>query len=60
MYGSPNSSTKTIHEYVAALRKQTDKAFNLARKHSLTNHIKQKEIYDRKVHGKPCNNGDFV
>ena len=57
MYGTPNSSTQTIHEYAVTPRKQMDKAF---RKHSLTNHIRHKEIYDRKVHGKPYSNGDLV
>ena len=53
MYGIPNSSRQTIHEYAVTLRKQMDKAFSLAGEHSLTNHIRYKEIYDRKVHGKP-------
>ena len=39
MYGAPNSNTQTVHEYAATLRKQMDKAFALARKHSLTNHL---------------------
>ena len=60
MYGAPNSSTQTVHEYAATLRKQMDKAFALARKHSLTNHLRQKEIYDKKAHGNPYKKGDFV
>ena len=60
MYGAPNCSIQTVNEYAATLRKQLDKAFALARKHSLTNHLRQKEIYDKKVHGKPYKKGDFV
>jgi len=34
--------TQTIHEYAVALTQQMDKAFTLARQHSLTNHILKK------------------
>jgi len=34
MYGTPNGKTQTTHEYAVNLRKQMDKAFALARKHS--------------------------
>ena len=60
MYGSPNSSQHTVNEYAATLRKQMDKAFALARKYSLTNHLRQKEIYDKKIHGKAYKKGDLV
>lgn len=34
IYGTPNTSTETIHEYAAVLRQQLDKAFTSARKNS--------------------------
>ena len=60
MFGTPPSTAESVHEYAAQLRKRMEKAFNLARQHSLSKQLRQKELYDRKVHGKPYKQGDFV
>jgi len=60
MYAVPNSTPQSPNEYAATLGKQMGQAFTLARKHSLTKHERQKEIYDKKVHGKPYQKGDHV
>ena len=60
MFGTPPSTTESVHEYAAQLRKQMEKAFNLARQHALSKQLRQKELYDKKVHGKPYKQGDFV
>ena len=59
MYESPNSSPQTMNEFAANLRKM-DKAFVLERKYSLTNYLRQNEIYDKKVHGKSYKKGELV
>ena len=60
MYGTPTSTNHSVNEYAATLRKQMDKAFGLARQHSLSKQLRQKELYDLKVHGKPFKKGDYV
>jgi len=45
MYGTPNCQTQTAHEYAANLRKQMDKAFALARKHSYIQIVLDKKIF---------------
>ena len=42
------------------MKTNIEKAFNLARQHSFSKQLRQKEIYDRKVHGKPYKQGSFV
>ena len=37
-----------------------EKAFNLARHHSLSKQLRQKELYDKKIDGKPYEQDDFV
>ena len=60
MHGVPTSSTPSVNEYAATLRKQLDSACSLAWSHSLLSHLRQKEIYDRKVHGRLFKRGDLV
>ena len=60
MYGTPTSTNHSVNEYAATLRKQMDKAFGLARQHSLSKQLRQKELYDLKVHGKPFKKGNYV
>ena len=60
MYGTPNSTNYSVNEYAATLGKQMDKSFALARQHSLAKQLRQKELYDCKVHGKPFKQGDLV
>ena len=37
-----------------------DKAFGLAKQHSLSKRLRQKELYDLQVHGKPFKKDDYV
>ena len=60
MYGAPTSSAYSVNQYAATLRKQLDSAFALAQNHSLSSHLRQKALYDKKVHGKPYKKDDFV
>ena len=60
MYGTPTSTNHSVNEYAVTLQKQMDKAFGLARQHSLSKQLRQKELYDLKVHGKPFKKGDYV
>jgi len=60
IYGAPNNTTQSPNTYASTLGKQMNQAFTLARKHSLLKHAKQKELYDKKVHGKPYQKGDYV
>ena len=48
MYGAPAYSTPSVNKYAATLHKQLNSAFSLERSHSLSSHLKQKEIYDEK------------
>ena len=50
----------SVNEYAATLHKQFDSAYSLAWSHSLLSHLRQKEIYDKKVHRKPYKKGDLV
>ena len=51
MFGTPLSTTQSVNEFAATLRKQLEKAFNLARHQSLTKQLRQKELSDKKIHG---------
>ncbi len=60
MYGSPCPQPATVPEYVAKLRSGLESAYKRVRDqmgHALD---RQKDIYDRKVHGKPFDLGDWV
>ena len=60
MYGTPTSTNHSMNEYAATLQKKMDKTLGLARQHLLSKKLRQKELYNRKVHGKPFKKGDYV
>ena len=60
IYGTPNMPSVTPSEYVSTLRKSLEQSYQLARKHSLGAACRQKERYDKKIHGKPYNKGELV
>ena len=60
MFGTPSSTSESVHGYAATMQKQMEKAFNLARHHSLSRQLRQKELYDKKINGKPYKQGGFV
>ena len=47
-------------EYVSALRNSLEQSYKLAIKHSLGVTCRQKEHYDKKIHGKPFDKGQLV
>jgi len=50
----------TPSEYVNTLRKSLDQSYQLARKHSLGATCRQKEHYNKMMHGKPYDKGELV
>ena len=60
IYGTANTAEQSVTDYARTLRRKMENAFILAREHSLKQHHKQKELYDRKVHGKPFEKGDYI
>jgi len=60
LYFFPNNAAQSPSMYASTLRKQMNRVFALARNHSLLRHSRQKEIYDRKIHEKPYQKGDYV
>ena len=53
-------SNNTPGEYAIALQKRLRTAYDLVRKQLSDTHIRQKQFYDQKVHGKPYKPGDLV
>ena len=60
MYGSPNPPITTVPQYVADLRSSLRVAYNQVRDSMARKLSRQKELYDRKVHGQPFKPGDLV
>jgi len=59
-YGTPNTSSVIPSEYVSTLRNSLEQSYKLVRKHSLGAACRQKEHYDKKIHGKPYDKGQMV
>lgn len=60
MYGTPGPEPVTVSEYAARLRQNLESAYDYVRNrmgHALD---RQKDIYDKKVHGEPFTKGDLV
>jgi len=51
---------QTLSLYAMALQKQLTAAFDTVRQTCKTQHERQKEQYDKKVHGDPYSVGDWV
>ena len=60
MYGTPTPQSSTIPEYVSDLRRGLEAAYNRVREQMGHKQDRQKELYDRRVHGKPFELGDLV
>ena len=60
MYGSPNQPTTTLPKYVADLRSSLSAAYKQVREYMGNKLARQKEFYDRRVHGQPFSPGDLV
>ena len=59
MYGFQQAQT-TTNEYVAELQRTISTAYQHVREKVKGQHEKQKEYYNRKIHGKPYSDGDLV
>ncbi len=60
MYGTPPTDTPSPSHYVTELRSLLSSAYQGVRKNMDTAHCRQKELYDKRVHGKPYAVGEFV
>ena len=60
MFGTNKPEPQSPNEYAAALKKQLTTAFDIARDQMSRQHVRQKEYYDQKLHGKPYQKGDLV
>ena len=60
IYGTTNTTEQSVDDYARTLRRRTEDAFTLASQYSLRQQLRQKELYDRKVHAKPFEKGEYV
>ena len=60
MYGTPGVSSAPVPKYVAELRDSLTSAYQQVRTTTAAKLKRQKEFYDRKVHGQPFDKGDLV
>ena len=60
MFGSPTPPTSSSSEYAGHLQKQLESAYQRVRDKLGHKLDRQKDLYDRKVHGKPYNVGELV
>eukprot|EP00731_Ephydatia_muelleri_P002224 Em0001g2224a len=60
MYGSTPHEACTLGDYAHTLRNNLTEAYVLARRKGITEHNRQKALYDVKVHGAPYQVGDWV
>ena len=60
MFGSPPTDSKSPSEYAVSLKKQLTSAYETVRRTCKTQHDRQKELYDKKIHGNPFVAGDWV
>ena len=60
MYRPIEQPLQSYGEYARLLQNRLQKAFDLVKQHVTKEHLRQKEFYDRKIHGKPYKAGDLV
>ena len=60
MFRTSKPQSQSPIEYAATLKKQLTSAFYLAREQMGRQHMRQKEYYDKKLHGDPYQRGDLV
>ena len=60
MYGTPTPQSSTVPQYVADLRSSLCAAYEQVRERTGCKLDRQKELYDRKVHGQPFKPGELV
>ena len=60
MYGTKRPSPQSVHEYASHLKQSLKDAYSAVRQQLNQAHARQKQYYDRKVHGEPYKKGDLV
>ena len=60
MYGSPTPQPSTVPQYVTDLRSSLEIAYQRVRERMGHKLSRQKDLYDRKLHGDPFQPGDLV
>ena len=60
MYGTPSPAPVSVAEYASNLRQALESAYANVRERMDRKLDREKELYDRKVHGKPLEIGDLV
>ena len=60
MYGTKRPSPQSVHEYASNLKQSLNDAYSAVRQQLNQAHARQKQYYDRKVHGEPYKKGDLV
>ena len=60
MYETSRPTSSSPGEYALALQKQLRTAYDLVRERLSKTHLRQRELYNQKVHGQPHKPGDLV
>ena len=60
MYGTPPDNLKDYAHYMMDLQKTLEQAYQIAQQNMGTAALRQKEIYDRKIHGEKFAIGQLV
>ena len=60
MFGAPEDTPSSVHQYARELASNLDKAYNDVREHLQADQCRQKDIYDRRVSGPSYACGDLV
>ena len=60
IYGTPTSTSKDCAHYTTELKKALEQAYQVARQNMGTAAARQKELYDRKIHGEKFAVGQLV
>lgn len=60
LYGTKKPQPQSVQDYAAHLKTSLTDAYRDVREHLGQAHARQKDFYDRKVHGEPYTKGDFV
>ena len=60
MYGGTITDSQSPSEYAVSLKKQLTAAFDTVRQTCKTQHERQKEQYNKRIHGDPHSVGDWV
>ena len=60
MFGTPSPADESPDVYARNLKKSLESAYERVRRTTASAHQQQKQLYDKKVHGKPFEVGDLV